>query len=299
MSNETNNIGSTIAELRKQKNITQDDLAKAVGVSGQAVSKWENGGSLDISLLPVIADYFGVSIDRLFRRQVRYEVGIQKEIGAQIEAAVEEGKGMLKAFDYIWMIQKVYQGILFKRNHPMFNEMVDNRENMTIDDLWNNGKGICRSIVEADDGVSFMSLDSSLRYFFAMPEPEEGCGKHLYYKEDYTRLFTLLSDPNALKALFLLYGRKKDRAFTPRLLEKELGLTSEQAENLLDKLMVLFPIRKREIEGDSELRAAYTFNGKIEFLPLMIFVDEFLNTSKSTYTQCGGRSIPFIGREES
>ena len=38
------NIGENIAELRKTKGAKQDDLATAVGVSAQAVSKWENGG---------------------------------------------------------------------------------------------------------------------------------------------------------------------------------------------------------------------------------------------------------------
>ena len=61
-------IGLTIAKLRKAKGVTQDDLAKFVGVSAQAVSKWENGGVPDTELLPKIADYFKVSIDCLFDR---------------------------------------------------------------------------------------------------------------------------------------------------------------------------------------------------------------------------------------
>ncbi|MCL2204677.1 MAG: helix-turn-helix domain-containing protein [Defluviitaleaceae bacterium] len=62
------NVGASIAALRKNKGVKQEDVAKAVGVSPQAVSKWENGGTPDTELLPIIADYFGVSIDRLFGR---------------------------------------------------------------------------------------------------------------------------------------------------------------------------------------------------------------------------------------
>lgn len=62
------NIGIQIAKLRKEKNITQDELAKNLDISAQAVSKWENGGAPDLELLPRIADYFGVSIDYLFGR---------------------------------------------------------------------------------------------------------------------------------------------------------------------------------------------------------------------------------------
>lgn len=65
-----NNIGTNISILRKQKGITQDELAKFVGVSAQAVSKWKNGGIPDTVLLPKIANYFEVSIDKLFGRDV-------------------------------------------------------------------------------------------------------------------------------------------------------------------------------------------------------------------------------------
>ncbi len=59
-------IHEQIARLRKQKGLTQSALAADLGVSSQAVSKWENGLSCpDIQLLPQIADYFGVSTDDL------------------------------------------------------------------------------------------------------------------------------------------------------------------------------------------------------------------------------------------
>ena len=67
---EQNIIGTTIAALRREKGLTQDALAAQLGVSAQAVSKWENGLSCpDILMLPEIADYFGVSVDTLFGRE--------------------------------------------------------------------------------------------------------------------------------------------------------------------------------------------------------------------------------------
>ena len=60
-------IGDKIRYLRKQKNITQESLAEILHISFQAVSKWENGMSQpDIAMIPVIANYFGVTIDELF-----------------------------------------------------------------------------------------------------------------------------------------------------------------------------------------------------------------------------------------
>jgi len=60
-------IGEKIRLLRKNKNITQLQLAEALSVSSQSVSKWENHLSApDISILPAIARYFGITMDELF-----------------------------------------------------------------------------------------------------------------------------------------------------------------------------------------------------------------------------------------
>lgn len=62
----TTKINEQIAFLRKQKNLTQEELASALGVTNQAVSKWESAQCCpDIQLLPDIAKLFDVSIDEL------------------------------------------------------------------------------------------------------------------------------------------------------------------------------------------------------------------------------------------
>ncbi len=67
-------IGEKIKQLRRQKGITQSELAKKVGVSTQAVSKWESNISFpDIMLLPNIAAFFGVTVDSLFSYSVDKE----------------------------------------------------------------------------------------------------------------------------------------------------------------------------------------------------------------------------------
>ncbi len=62
-------IGNKIVEFRKALNITQETLAQKLGVTNQAVSKWESDQCCpDIQLLPQLADIFGISIDQLFGR---------------------------------------------------------------------------------------------------------------------------------------------------------------------------------------------------------------------------------------
>ncbi|WP_164506786.1 helix-turn-helix domain-containing protein [Lapidilactobacillus bayanensis] len=66
------NIGTVILRERKEKSVTQQQLAEFLGVSKAAVSKWETGQSFpDITLLPLLAAYFNISIDALLNYQTQ------------------------------------------------------------------------------------------------------------------------------------------------------------------------------------------------------------------------------------
>lgn len=83
-------IGKKIKELRLQRNLTQEELAKGLGLTAQAVSKWENQVTApDIQLLPELSALLGVTIDGLF--------SITKETRlARIEAMLENRKDIPK-----------------------------------------------------------------------------------------------------------------------------------------------------------------------------------------------------------
>ena len=69
MSNINLVLGENIRRFRKKMKMTQEELADKIGVSFQAVSKWENAP--DISLLPLLAEVFNCRIDDLFLHTVR------------------------------------------------------------------------------------------------------------------------------------------------------------------------------------------------------------------------------------
>lgn len=85
------NLGKNILELRKQKNVTQEEIAAELGVTAAAVSKWENGYTLpDVLMLCALADYFEVSTDELLGRNVPHKHAIvvaeNEELGKKIVA---------------------------------------------------------------------------------------------------------------------------------------------------------------------------------------------------------------------
>ncbi|MBR4726818.1 MAG: helix-turn-helix transcriptional regulator [Clostridia bacterium] len=59
-------IGETIKRLRRERDLTQEEVAAHLGISFQSISKWERGeGYPDITMLPALANYFGISVDEL------------------------------------------------------------------------------------------------------------------------------------------------------------------------------------------------------------------------------------------
>ncbi|MBQ7923429.1 MAG: helix-turn-helix transcriptional regulator [Clostridia bacterium] len=72
------NLGNKIRELRRNRNLTQEQLAAALNISAQAVSKWEMGASYpDMTMIPVLASFFKVSLDELFDFDIH---NVDKEI---------------------------------------------------------------------------------------------------------------------------------------------------------------------------------------------------------------------------
>ena len=88
-------LGKKINELRREKGMTQETLAERMGVTPQAVSKWENDLSApDIQSLPLMAELFGVTTDELLGVRREPEVRLLPEeeraaYGQTILAAVE------------------------------------------------------------------------------------------------------------------------------------------------------------------------------------------------------------------
>lgn len=84
-------LGMLISEIRKQKGMTQLDLAKAMGVTDKAVSKWERDLSCpDINALPALAEILGVSLDELM----------------QVKSEKKNGSGKIGGF-----IDTVFRGV--------------------------------------------------------------------------------------------------------------------------------------------------------------------------------------------
>lgn len=110
-------LGKTIQKLRKEKGLTQNELADKLFVSYQAVSQWENENTNpDVSIIPSIADALDVSIDELFghkKEENINEINIKDYTDETLYILLVEGNKLRKLIDYK-ETQKNYKDIQFE-----------------------------------------------------------------------------------------------------------------------------------------------------------------------------------------
>jgi transcriptional regulator with XRE-family HTH domain/DNA-binding transcriptional ArsR family regulator len=93
-------ISEKIFELRKSRDLTQEQLGEKLGISGQAVSKWEKGESLpDILILPVLCQILGISIDTLLEMPAEAEKANSLKSFTNYATKAGTSKALFEAFD--------------------------------------------------------------------------------------------------------------------------------------------------------------------------------------------------------
>ena len=276
-------IGKQIATLRKEKGIKQEELANYVGVTTHAVSKWENGGVPDTELLPIIADFFSISVDSLFGRNITnygdLSVALCKKI---VEAPVEERFNVV--FDYCWDVERALYG-----NIPKDGETRNRAE--YVKDL-KNPEQIYSSIM-TDNGYTRMKLAGNLQYFLLVPEIQNA-GTTLLDGLDYVGLFKDFSDKDVFAACCFLSKRESNKAFTENLLVKNLKIECDKAKQVIAVLDKYNFIYKTQIEMDDEIQTVYNFKPTPSFIAFLIFARELIKEPNSFAYYSGKRNKPYL-----
>ncbi len=260
-------IGKNIAMLRKEKGATQEQLAKYVGISPQAVSKWENGGVPDTELLGKIADYFETSVDALFGRNIEDDDGIENAVVKKM-LKLPADQRFAAAMEFCWILQQSVFGI---------------RPVSSLEEYCRSfGKeGQRYSSVRDDAGYSLMGVGNQMTYFFLTQEIEDK-QQALLEDVDYVGMFRDLSDKAVFDSLVLLNQREQDKAFTPNLLVKNLGITFEKAQDVIEIIKKYGLIRTIVIEMDDSAQEVYSFQPDPSFCALLTFAREMI-TQPNTY----------------
>lgn len=272
-------IGKKIRELRKAKHITQEELGKAVGVSMQAVSKWECGGAPDIEVLPLIADYFQISLDALFDRAWDSEEVLEKQLYYDL-CRTNDTQKVERACRYGWAMFKGMSGM------ASFAE----EEYGKVSAAETVGTFARLSF---NSGYIFMNATEQFHYFLAMPEPKEGYNAALLDLASYTKLFALLADPAKLKLLTYICSCQES-LISVHAAAEHTGLSQSETLELLEQFCELEWVLPETVDMGGGAVHIYRPGDNMALLPLLCFAREFIANAKLFYLNNYLRMKPLL-----
>ena len=198
-------LSKALKSLRQKNSKTQDDLALFLGISSQAVSKWErNEGFPDITLLPKIAAYFHVSVDKLLGvdemekrarmdeiikeyNQIRHHIPLDPNY--RLDEGIECIREALTEFPGDFFLEQLLAADLYQKGRngfdpdektKLFEEAGSLCEDIlahATEDRWRNCAKQILLVIYADLGMAEKALDLA----YLMPGPRTTCEYMLTY----------------------------------------------------------------------------------------------------------------------
>ncbi|MGM9974396.1 MAG: helix-turn-helix domain-containing protein [Clostridiaceae bacterium] len=281
-------IGDLIAKYRKQRGMTQEELGKKIGVTTQAVSRWECGGTPDVFLLPAIADTLGVNIDALFGRNTGEAVDLDELIYNRINTIPKENR-----FDYIsrmiWTSIKSLPGI---KGMQDMKYLENSMESIGVGEksTW------MRSCIVTDDGFALGVPAEDYPFFAVFPEPKDGFDSLLSLDEEYQKLFEVLGRPNHFRVLRYLY-QHDENYYISVTVAKKLSIDIEEAENILSELHKINLLKKRSLELEDKTVPTYIVHSNGSLVPFLIFAKWIMDPDDSWQFRWDTRKKPYLNME--
>ena len=289
-------FAESLQTLRKEAKITQEQLASHLGVSAQAVSKWENGSYPDGDLLPRIADYFGVSIDYLYGREGRRPELEQQIVNecAKIWAEVQSYNEGEKAFT-----EKLHRS-LWAFQIASWKNVSEYWERPRLD------KDAPRqaSCIAFDTCYSFMGLDQGRDFYLFLRQPEGAKGYESWFTDtaEVRELFGFLSDSDNMRIIEYMYSLKSFEFAGPDSVAKATGIDKAKIEKALTYLGKIgfgtdSPVREVSIvDGNGKNSEAYgvniTLGGLI--MGLMAVADAYVHSPSGYSMQVTNRQYSWL-----
>lgn len=288
-------LGNTIAKLRRERGLTQEQLGKALCVSGQAVSKWEKGGTPDAEMLPAIADRLGVTIDTLFGRENEPAEDMPGTLLRYLGAFPKE-KRMFELFRLLCAtIQRPYYvdgEILGDLMDALFRLPVktcysSDIVNHTDSTLW------LRACTVLDEGIQLGIPAEDCPMFLLLPEPEGGYASNFAGNEAYRSLFSALAQPGSLEILRTLYAQKYSYR-SAKAIAKASGVPLEDTERALSALITCHVIKKTEVELEDAPVQVFMLDKQESFVPFMLLSRWLCEGEDAYFCSWCDRKIPLL-----
>ena len=266
-------IGNTIASLRKKRGMTQEQLGQAVGVSAQAVCKWEKGGTPDTEMLPIIAEKLGVTIDSLFGKTEEPVENMRDTLLRWIGTIPREKK-MFELFKLLCATYEIEELVQLPAKTTLSSDFAENDKEPVL----------LRSALIKSSGIQMGISAEDFPVYLLMPEPKEGYRAFFADGEKYRKLFRALSLTGAIEVLCFLYS--KDKGFySVDAISKVTGIKKQTLEETLDAMVKSHLVRKKTVETGAEPLEIYEHASNEVFVPFMVFA-RWLCENDQYYLNC-------------
>lgn len=281
-------IGEKISKYRKLKGFTQEQLGESVGVSGQAVSKWEKGGVPDTYLLPAISKVLGVSIDALFGVEKKISDYTQDEILDDLfkfclqkmhckDNRIDFFKFM---FDTIWNLQSAY---FENESRPLLKDVVEK----------NRGNSQITSQIINDEGTTYLSLVENFPFFSAVCDTPE-ISKKLLSEKNFGEFFSLLASEDGMKAILFTQSTTETSQYTADMMAKKIGITLERFLEVEPLLIKYGLLNEDSLTLDDSIIKVYHKWSNPEIRPLLMMAYQFINARQCYYDFTCNRTKPYF-----
>lgn len=273
-----NTIGNKIRDLRVARNLTQAELGKVVGVSMQAVSKWERGGLPDIGVLITLADFFHVSLDEMLGRKSHDECSINDMIyDAVLHASPEEA--FERACGFCWSAVKGTTGI-------------PDLEAMGYNPTQNMENSRCRIATNA--GIAHGILTEDIHMLSILPTPKGGQASDLGNLNDYVNLFRFLGDSDTLQ-LFYYIGTKTQTLFSKQLVVQETGISESKVDQVFEVFAERGWLTVETADTDTGCITLYRTFYQPSHVFFLLYARELLLNPRFWYlSSCSLRTTPLL-----
>ena len=255
-------IGEQIKKYRIERNITQEQLGELIGVTTQAVSRWERGGTPDAEILPSIAEVLGVNIDALFGRE---EQSLTLLLARRL-CQIPREEAYRYAFQICWAIENGLVGDI-----SMMDDFMNRFIDASVTKLGTQTDYYAKVIT--DYGIANIRMSPGLKSFFFLNETGGSIMEQLEDLDSLRRVFELFSNEKLLKIVAYIYSSP----FMPiatSLISKNTGISENKVESCMNKLCENNLVTRSVVATADGNINAYLFRKESFAVPLLCFADE-------------------------
>ncbi len=268
-------LSRNIKKYRLESGLTQEQLADALGVSSQAVSKWETTDTYpDGSLLVPLANALGVSLDGLFDNGTAYMADLSSNIRTIIQGAGHENLFEI-ARDIGWQIERAMFGAGSDGYDP--------------DQIKKNGNS---SYIRRDYGFTCIS-NGRAPFFSVFPDDGSGFAEVIGDGEEMRRIFEILSPKDTMSAAVFVHSREPGYYFDAGFLAKECGIGADRIDGVLNDLLELGIVGVQDVELNGERKKLYHTAPSHVMIAMLLFAHE-MNYKGAYSLQADSRQVPFL-----